>query len=391
MKSLDLHYGGAVQGSQKFDRPELEDRFVTLFYGGAGIKMFGLRRIGKSTLRLHLQKEIENSGGQVAFIDGQGLHSLAAFLKALSGATRPKDGKGEGLWRRALGALADGPANDVLAAIDTGQRFEDAALSAYWQTVSTAIKTALAEGDRPTVIIDEFSYLIQNMVTGKHAGDVDQLLGSMREWREAGMKMLLTGSIGITQLARRTGINLEHLNDLQPFAIPELNQDEARSFIERATALSEGRWTPDHTKAFLLECGVLYPCFLVKGLQEIGTRKPAPADSFADIFSQRVRPNLHAGFYEQFNKRFGLYRDLPRNEQEALILPALQAIMQSKDPIEQSALTSPDPFTRIDLDVALGMLVEDGFVHFTEDREGDRFWKPGSQLARIWWKRAKLA
>lgn len=391
MKPLDLHYGGPVEGSQKFDRPELENQFVTLFNGGAGIKMFGLRRIGKSTLRLHLQQEIEKSNGQVAFIDGQGLHSLAAFLKALSGATRQKDGQGEGLLRRALGALADGPANDLLAAIDTGNSFEDATLSAYWQAVSTAIKTALAEGDRPVVIIDEFSYIIQNMVTSERAGEVDQLLGSMREWREAGMKMLLTGSIGITQLARRKGIDLEHLNDLQPFAVPELEQDEARSFIERATARSEGCWTSDHTEAFLLECGILYPCFLVKGLQEVGTHRPASADRFADIFSEKVRPILHAGFYEQFNKRFGLYRDLPNKEQKELILPALKAIMQADNPIEQSALPSPDPFTRIDLDVALGMLVEDGFVHFTEDREGDRFWKPGSQLARIWWKRAKLA
>ncbi|MCU0755611.1 MAG: hypothetical protein MUE46_10900 [Xanthomonadales bacterium] len=51
---LELHYGGAVSGEQKFARPALEARFLDLFRGGAGIKMFGLRRIGKSTLRLHL-------------------------------------------------------------------------------------------------------------------------------------------------------------------------------------------------------------------------------------------------------------------------------------------------------------------------------------------------
>lgn len=386
MKDLDLHYGGAVKGRQKFDRHKLEDRFVALFNGGAGIKMFGLRRIGKSTLRLHLQDKLKEGGLQVAFIDGQGLHSLAAFLKGLSLATKQEGG----LWNKALGALADGPARDALTALNRGEKYESAALSAYWQSVSTAIKSALEAGERPVLIVDEFSYLVQNMVTANSASDVDKLLGSMREWREAGMKMLLTGSIGVTQLARREKLNLEHLNDLQSFSVPELSETEAQNFIARATKHSEGCWTSAHTEIFMQECGVLYPCFLVKGLQEIGTRHPVAAEMFPQVFSERVRPHLHADFYDQFNKRFGLYGALPSEEQAKLILPALKAIMEAQAPIEQDVIPAQEPFTRIDLDVALGMLLEDGFVHFTEDRDGNRFWKSGSRLASIWWKRAKL-
>jgi hypothetical protein len=65
--------------------------------------------------------------------------------------------------------------------------------------------------------------------------------------------------------------------------------------------------------------------------------------------------------------------------------------MTADNPVEQADLPVGEPFTRVDLDVALGMLVEDGFVHFREDRDGNRLWKPGSQLARLWWKRARLA
>lgn len=384
---LDLHYGGAVSGSQKFDRPELEARFVELFAGGSGIKMFGLRRIGKSTLRLHLHRALEQQGRKVAFIDGQGLQSLSAFLSRLSMETR----EAGGLWHRMIDAVAAEPVRKALGAIDSGEKLEAAAFSAYWQHVSTAIRKALSEGARPVLIVDEFSYLIQNMVEGNGVADVDRLLGSMREWREAGMQMLLTGSIGVTQLARRKGLNLEHLNDLQPFAIPELTEEEARRFIAGATSRSDGAWTDAHTEAFLGECSVLYPCFLVKGLQEVGTKGPAAPDRFADIFADRVRPHLHADFYEQFSKRFGLYGELGRGERDGLILPALQAIMTAADPVEQADLPVGEPFTRVDLDVALGMLVEDGFVHFREDRDGNRLWKPGSQLARLWWKRARLA
>lgn len=383
---LELHYGGAVSGRQKFDRPELETRFVSLFKGGVGIKMFGLRRIGKSTLRLHLHRTLEEEGRQVAYIDGQGLQSLPAFLGALSIKTGEKDG----LWGRALAMMTAGPAKDALSALGKGEKLEAAVLSAYWQHVSNAMKAALDGGARPVLIVDEFSYLIQNMANAATVSDVDQLLASMREWREAGMQMLLTGSIGVTQLARRKGLNLEHLNDLQPFLLPELTEDEARAFIKGATSTSEAAWTEDHTTAFLQECGVLYPCFLVKGLQEIGITRPNPPEQFAEIFAEKVRPYLHADFYEQFNKRFKMYSDLDRDEQKKLILPALKKIMSAEEPIKQEALPAGKPFTRIDLDVALGMLVEDGFVHFTEGRDGNRLWKPGSRLARVWWKRAKL-
>lgn len=387
MSELDLHYGGAVSGRQKFDRPQLEARFVSRFTGGVGIKMFGLRRIGKSTLRLHLSNTLAAQGRQVAFIDAQGLHSLAEFLGRLSSETRRE----EGLWRRALSALPVGPVAKALQALEKGEAFEAAALSAYWQLVSGAIKSALGRGERPVLIVDEFSYLIENMVKDSGVADVDRLLGSLREWREAGMQMLLTGSIGVTQLARRVGLNLEHLNDLQPFSVPELSDAEARQFIGRATSGSAGRWTDSHTEAFLQECGALYPCFLVKGLQELDPADPPAPEQFADLFAEHVRPYLHRDFYEQFNKRFKRYRELAREEQTRLILPALRAIMSADRSIEQGQLPVGEGFNRIDLDVSLGMLAEDGFVHFTEDRDGRRCWKPGSALARTWWQQAGLA
>lgn len=384
---LELHYGGAVSGDQKFARPTLEARFLDLFRGGAGIKMFGLRRIGKSTLRLHLCQTFEREGQQVAYVDGQGLHTLAAFLSSLSQATRQQGG----LWTRTLESVVAGPALKALKALEGGEAIEAATLSAYWQLVSGAIKHALAKGARPVLVVDEFSYLLQNMVDSNGVTDVDRLLGSMREWREAGMKMLLTGSVGVAQLARRKGLNLEHLNDLQVFSIPELSVDEARQFIAHATHRAEGRWTDAHTQAFLDECGVRYPSFLVKGLQEVGTLRPVAAEQIADVFADRVRPYLHHDFYEQFNKRFRLYGEIGREEQNRLILPALKAIMTAGGSITQEQLPIGAGFDAIDLNQALAMLMEDGFVHFREDRDGNRAWKPGSQLAEIWWKRSKLA
>jgi hypothetical protein len=391
--ALDLNYGNAVTGSQRFARPELEERFLRALTSSAGLKMFGLRRTGKSTLRLFATESFDKMSRPYVSLDGQGLHSLNDLLSRL---TQAMPGEKGGLVGRALGFISTGPAKAALEALSKGSDHGEKILSAYWRLVSDAILASLkGPGPKPVLVFDEFSYLISNMIkrdgTGG-PGEVDKLLASMREWRGAGMVMLLTGSLGISYLLRKHGLNVEHLNDLQPFTVPELTMEEAHDFIRQATDTpSEGRWTAAHTDEFLRQTGVLYPCFLVRGLLEVRVDHPADASKFATIFAERVRPDLHADFYNQFNRRFSAYAELENAEQSKLLLPALKAVMETEAGCCHDSIPCPAPFTRVDLGLALTMLTEDGFIHFVEDAEGDRLWKPASRLAKLWWKRSKLA
>jgi hypothetical protein len=74
-----------------------------------------------------------------------------------------------------------------------------------------------------------------------------------------------------------------------------------------------------------------------------------------------------------------------------LFLPVLKKIMEAAENCNNDSLPCPEPFSRVHLALALDMLTEDGFLRFSEDAEGERLWKPGSRLARLWWKRARLA
>lgn len=388
--TLRLSYGNAVTGDQRFDRPELQERFMRTLEHSAGVKMFGLRRIGKSTLRLYAVEQLERRGRLVTAIDGQGLQSLSDLLARLFAAMP----RGEGFMNRALGLLSQGPAQAALQAVAQGTGHEDATLSAYWQLVSAAIRQALeGDGPKPVLVIDEFTYLIGNLLKRERGQeDVDKLLAAMREWRGSGMTMLLTGSIGLTALARTHGITVEHLNDLQPFTIPELSEEEARRFVRDATQEpSRCRWTDAHTDEFLRQSQVLYPCFLVRGLLQVGIENPPDPPAFAEIFEEFVRPDLHADFYNQFDRRFRAYKKLEDDEQEKLILPALATIMRADEPVAQDALPCNGDFTRVDLSIALSMLLEDGFIQSRERIDSDRLWKPASSLASAWWRRSKLA
>lgn len=388
--SLELLYGNAVTGNQRFQRPKLQERLLRTLDRSVGIKMFGLRRIGKSTLRLFVIEQMQQSGKQVAFVDAQGLHSIEDLLAELFRAL-PQETK---LTSKALGFLAkDSPIRNTLEALAKGTKLGENVVAAYWKEAYNSIRDALKQSDNPPLlVIDEFTFLLKNVLEADpKAGraQVDHLLAAMREWRDAGMKMLLTGSIGLTALSRQHQLNCEHLNDLLPFEVPELSEAEAREFIAQAT--TNPPWSEAHSNEFIRQCGVLYPSFLVKGLLEIGIEAPAAPECFADIFAEYVRPILHEDFYQQFNKRFRVYGDIDKQQQNQLVLPVLKRVMEADAGTSLDDLGLADNYTRIDLAEVLDMLVEDGFLRFSEDAEANRTWYPASRLAAFWWKRARLA
>lgn len=392
--TLVLHYGNAVAGDQRFDRPALQNKLLRTLASSGGVKMFGLRRIGKSTLRRYVIEQMQAANKPVAFFDAQGLHSIQDLLGDLFGALpRESDLKG-----RVLGFIAkDSPIRKALEALASGTKTGEALVSAYWREAYNSIREALrVTSTPPLLVIDEFSFLLKNILerNPKEGRDeVDQLLAAMREWRDAGMKMLLTGSIGVTALSRKYGLSRDHLNDLLPFDVPELTEDEAREFIRQATEEpSQGRWADEHTREFLKQSGVLYPSFLVKGLLEIGVESPSSPDAFADIFAKNVRPVLHEDFYNQFDKRFKFYGEIDGKDMRGqLLVPVLKHIMNATNGATLDDLELAEGYSRIDLDEGSRMLVEDGFVHFTEDADANRTWVPASRLARLWWKRSRLA
>ncbi len=391
--ALHLYYGNAVSGEQRFPRPALESKLIRTLEGSGGIKMFGLRRIGKSTLRLYVIETLKRQGKTVAYVNAEGIVGVADLLAELFAAL-PRE---SGLTGKVVSFIAkDSPIRSLMEALVSGTKIGENVVAAYWREAYNGIRNALAQtASPPTLVIDEFSLMLKNLLerhpqTG--VDDANQLLAAMREWRACGMKMLLTGSIGVTALARQYKLSREHLNDLLPFNVPELTEAQARDFIQQAAVTAgTGAWQPAHTTEFLKQVGVLYPSFLVKGLLEIGVAEPPPPDEFASIFAQSVRPVLHEDFYNQFNTRFRAYERIDPGCRSALIVPVLARVLGSEGASSLDDLSLPEPYTRIDLAEFLEMLVEDGFVSFTEDESGVRTWLPASRLVRLWWKRARLA
>ena len=394
---LKIHYGGPVTGAQRFDRPQLQSDMISLLEQSNGLKMFGLRRIGESTLRLHAMEEMARRGTEVIFVDAQGMRSLDTLLFAVLGALPEKSG----LAGRIMGKLTSNEGlpkalRTALGALVSNSDETGATVSAYWQVISDAIVKSLGETDTKLfLVVDEFSFLIRNMAEAKPdsaRAEIDNLLASLRQWREAGLKMLLTGSIGLTGLSRKHGFNVQHLNDLENFCPSELSENEAISFVKAAThAAPDGGWTDDHTRSFVRACGVYYPCFLVKGLLAVDRKTPPAPDDFEAIFNEKVRVDLHDNFVNQFHRYFKLYREDDSDRAKKLMVPVLDAVLSRSDGCPHAELPIDDLYDPMDLEEALDVLREDGFLAVTIDANDARTWWPGSRLADIWWRHAGLS
>jgi hypothetical protein len=132
--------------------------------------MFGLRRIGKSTLTLFAQEELQREGYTVIPVDAQGMQSFDQLLFGVFSAVLDGDGfftritrwatSEEALpqvLRAGLGAAARGLArHDPETARSVGD---------YWPTISAQIVRRL-RADQPKLLltIDELPFMLQNMI-----------------------------------------------------------------------------------------------------------------------------------------------------------------------------------------------------------------------------------
>lgn len=393
-KAIVPHIGTEVSGDKFFPRRALEDEFYSAMTRSNGAKLFGLRRIGKSSEALACCERLQEDGFIVVREDAQGMSSEVMLLQAILGKLPT-----EGLKARAMQLILDNnaiakSARDAFSKATTGKA--DEAL-AYFGPIMAAMESAIDQNDRIVLVIDEFPWLCRSILQSdadKGVARVDVLLAALRRWRNKGVPMLLMGSIGMVALARQYGLDLEHLNDLGPLSMPPLEYEEAKALID---ALAVGGkiadWTEKHATALLEESVAFYPAMLQKGFEQttLGGRA-ASIDRFPDLFAEKVRPDFDDTFYQQFDKRLKLYRSLPEPLPK-LLEGILQTVIKANSPVAWDALyeafASNDEISEADLSDALSILREDGFIAVRAQRDGSQHWRAASGLMLAWWQQRR--
>ena len=192
--SVKPHFGSAVEGAQRFPRPHLEQSLIQLLKSSNGVCMFGLRRTGKSTLTRFVRDALKDY--TVVEVDAQGFRTLDHLLSGIFRALPGEHGLVRWLseWVTGKGAVPAALRTGLKLAVH-GLGVDDATTSAtitaYWQAIADQVARSLRQ-DRPAILlsIDEFPWMCEGIIAreGSDRGrtTVNQLLASLRLWRDAG-------------------------------------------------------------------------------------------------------------------------------------------------------------------------------------------------------------
>ena len=388
-KKIRSKIGNPVSGHDFWPRPDVVDPLFDALVNDKGSRrLFGLRRIGKTSVVLELERRLRARDDlTVIQIDVQGVSRFKDFLNKLferiPAETRLRRTQQKIATNAALQSLLPAlvarlTGNAAAQAQSTFQNeFEH---KAVW---AGDIEAALEEAGPIVLIVDELPFMLRNMMRdGYKPFDAERFLATLRSWRmNSGVRMLLSGSIGLAQLERLDGVAVaDHIGDLYPVSLPPLPRAEAIELVE-ALALGEevDDWTIALSEAIVDLSAELWPIFLQYGFNDVSRSGERDPSKVRAIVEAQVRQALDENFYKQFSTRLSRYGD-----DEKSVRAILKAVV--------AADAEPVAFVAIDEALAklntgerrddlIEALREDDFISFDTESQTLR---AASKLVPLW-------
>lgn len=301
------------------------DEIVDRLLEGTSVSVFGLRRIGKSSLIAETRERLRAKGKNVLWIDLQKHDTLAGTLAALLKALADHKGPVAKIadWADKNEYLPGTIKAKITALIKSKiDSVSDSDLDDYAEALFEQIGTqlaALSVTDRPVIIFDELPLLFYNALKRadasaqqKTVAQLNKFLAILRHWRsdDVGVAMALSGSFSMPWLRREHGIEDEHLNDCDPVAIEEMSREEACELLEACIASHKpAGWDKSSTARVLDLLPAYYPGVVQLAYSKLRFAKDASAQAIADKVGGQIEDALEQTYYIQFDRRFARYSD----------------------------------------------------------------------------------
>lgn len=376
--------GQPVSGQDFWPRPEVVDPIVEyLTHGTANIKMFGLRRIGKTSVLLELEQRLKEAKMTVVRIDTQKHTQFRSLMAEIVEALPATDAVAD--VRKKLGNhkmvtwLIDRTAEYFGSNAQTGGFVNEFSHHSAW---SGDIETLLRAAGPVVFILDELPIMARSMLAnGYRAIDIEQFLATLRAWRfECGVRMIFAGSLGFGALERDHKVNIrDHISDPKAVAIPPLAPQTAVDFVDQLAASARvADWSRDVSQWVVDASAETWPLFLQFGFDAVRRSGARTPESVAEAIRTGVRDQLDENFYSQFRTRLARY-----GETEPAARVILKTLVGNDGPTEFAAIDAA--LERKNLlhlrDDLLESLKEDDFIEI--DTQAGTIWA-ASKLVPVW-------
>jgi hypothetical protein len=386
-KSVLNRLGNPVKGGDFWPRHDVVGGlFNDLIEDRGSRSLFGLRRIGKTSVLLALEDKLRSDQSRTVIrLDVQGLSRFKDFLVKVFEQI-PVEGKLDQARQRLatntpLQTLIPGLfslfSKEKMAPPPAGflNEFDH---NAVW---AGDIEAALKEAGPIFLLVDELPYMLRNMMKdGYKAWDVERFMATLRSWRmNAGVRMVLAGSLGFGQLRRLERVEIaDHIGDVFPVTLPPLEHEDAVAMVQ-ALAMGENvpDWGVDQSTAVVQAAAELWPIFLQYGFGEARRSQLREPSAIQRIASDASRRALEENFYDQFTTRLDRYQsDL---QAARLMLKTIVAKAPASFAEIDAALEKLKAVDR--RDDLLEALREDDFIHFSTEAQTAQ---PASRLVPVW-------
>lgn len=398
------HYGQAARGENRWPRWDLECPIARLLLEGNSVSLFGLRRIGKSSLLVGIEDLVRKEGAVPVTVELQGANRIETLVAKLVEACERQGERGlaDGIRSQYTSAVLRMPAavRAVYRLVTGGGGDEHPGAQVgpkdvldYLEVALGSLAERLKQSERPIVLIlDELPFFCQDLHAqgGAEQRHVAAFLAELRRWRREGLTMLVGGSIGVHRLERDLGIDPNLFGDLNHEQLPPLTGADAAALV---AALARGCafafWTSDHDRTVLAAPAAAYPAFfhsIFLELRRAARGRDLTVDETAAIAAAVTERQLQENFLPQFDHRLAYYE--PAEAEVAMRL--FRRLGQDPATLSAEELNAafPEDWSLVPKTRLLHALKQDDFLR---DIPGNRFAFATPLVAAWWAERGALA
>ena len=372
--------GNPVSGSNFFGR-ENEIKSAQYYLDrGNSIALFGLRRIGKSSLLQELAYKYEkNQNYTVIELDVEDYPSLSFFYEQVY-SKLPLS-----LKEKTFQKLANLPTRirnylgvTKLDSVEFDAQNQD--FRNYWEDISNSFQKILTGGDQKILLfIDELPFFLENLEKDNDKRDSQMILATLKAWRNKGVVMAIAGSIQIDHFLERLGLSSKLLAGLNRINVLAYSYEEALGLLQ-ALIQGENKQIEDkllHKAVDLLLDFV--PIFIQYFAKEIIQNQPQTEADIKELYETKVLPKIESEFFTQFEERFTkLKKDIENGRATA---ERLFDELEEKSEIDNTALRKE--FENYD-EVRLRLLLDDFLIAPSHNKI--RF---SLNYVKFWWTQRK--
>jgi hypothetical protein len=379
--------GQVARDDDFFPRDKIIKRLWKQIKNGSSVLISAPRRVGKTSIMRFMQDN-SDSGYEIIYIMTESIDNESDYYKRLWDEVLENDLSETGFKK--FKTRSQDSIKKIISKISSvkadGVDLANTTTINYYERFVKLLKEIELYGDKLIIMVDEFPQTIENIRKKYDESSAIKFLQENRELRQHPkisdkVQFMYAGSIGLENIVNNLNAN-STTNDLNPFTIEPLTQEESEKFISELEKTEVLKLSKELKEYIIKKIEWLIPYFIQITIKELSdeysdSEEELKEDSIDKIFQKMITVN---NYFSHWNTRLNnSYKD----EKYKFIVKVLNLISQT--PIDINTITNIAMGFNLDNEYKdiLRALEHDGYIH----KDENNFYRFTSPILKMWWNR----